>query len=68
MYDAFAVCMANMFSGRGARKQSYMERPVDIFPLSEEEKKRREREEFEKMQIAMEEMVRRQKRKKQKGE
>ena len=69
VYDAFVVCMANMFSGRGAKKQNYLERPVDIFPLTEEEKKQREREEMEKMQIAMEEMVRRQKRKKkQKGE
>ena len=39
VYDAFVVCMANMFSGRGAKKQSYLERPVDIFPLTEEEKK-----------------------------
>jgi hypothetical protein len=69
VYDAFAVCLANMFSGRGAKKEKYFERPVDIFPLTEEEKKQREREEMEKMQVAMEEMVRRQKRKKkQKGE
>ena len=69
VYDAFAVCMANVFSKRGAKKQEYLERPVDIFPLTEAEKKRREQEEYAKMQKAMESMVRKQKReKKSKGD
>jgi hypothetical protein len=67
-FDAFAVCLANVFAKRGAKKQVYIERPIDIFPLSESEKKRREAEEYEKMQKAMEAMMRKQQReKKSKG-
>ena len=66
VYDAFAVCLANAFSKRGAKKEKYFERPVDIFPLSEDEKKRREREERTKMQKAMESMVKKQRREKKK--
>ena len=69
VYDAFAVCMANAFSKRGAKKQEYLERPVDIFPLTEAEKKRREQEEYAKMQQAMEVMARKQRKaKKSKGD
>ena len=46
VYDAFAVCMKNAFSKRGAKKEQYIEKPFDIFPLTESEKKRREREEL----------------------
>lgn len=69
VYDAFAVALANIFSKRGSRKQVYLERPIDIFPLTTVEKKRREQEEYAKMQQAMEEMIRKQQRtKKPKGE
>lgn len=69
MYNAFAVCLGNAFRKKGSKLQEYPEKPIDIFPLTKREKKRREAEEQAKMQKAMEEMVRRQrKRKKQKGE
>ena len=69
VYAAVAVCMANVFSKRGAKKHNYLERPMDIFPLTEREKKKREKEEYAKMQQAMEAMVRKQRReKKQKGD
>lgn len=64
VFDAFAVCLANAFSKRGAKKQTYIEKPIDIFPLTEREKKRREAEENAKMQAAMEAMAREQRRKK----
>ena len=66
--DAFAVCLKNAFSNRGAKKENYLERPIDIFPLSEGEKKRREQMEYEKMQEAMKAMQRQQRKKKQKGD
>ena len=62
--DAFAVCLANAFAKRGAKKMEYIEKPIDIFPLTESEKKRREQEENRKMQQAMETMIRQQQRKK----
>lgn len=69
VYDAFAVCLANAFSKRGSKKHDYLEKPVDLFPLTEREKKRREQQELAKMQQAMEAMVRKQQRmKKQKGD
>ena len=67
VYDAFAVCMANAFSKRGAKRLNYLERPIDIFPPSEKEKKRREQMEYAKMQKAMEQMALAQRRKKAKG-
>ena len=66
VYDAFAVSMANVFAKRGAKKEKYLERPIDIFPLDENEKKRREEEEYAKMQKAMESMVRKQRKAKKK--
>lgn len=67
VYDAFAVCMANAFAKRGAKKENYLEKPVDIFPLTDAEKKRREQEERGKMQQAMEAIARKQRRKKKQG-
>lgn len=67
VYDAVAVCMANAFGKRGAKKQNYIEKPIDIFPLTEREKKRREQEEYAKMQRAMETMRQQQQRRKAKG-
>ena len=69
IYDAFAVCMANAFGKRGSKKQQYVDKPFDIFPLTEQEKRQREQEEYKKMQQAMEAMIRKQQRdKKQKGD
>lgn len=62
IYDAFAVCLSNAFSKSGAKKQNYIERPIDIYPPTEEEKKRREREEYKKMENAMKTMIARQRR------
>ena len=64
VFDAFAVCLANVFAKRGSKKQTYIEKPIDIFPLTEREKKRREEAENAKMQAAMEAMAREQRRKK----
>ena len=49
-YDAVAVCLNNVLSKRGSEKPQYVERPFDIFPLTEREKKQREMEERAKMQ------------------
>lgn len=69
VYDAFAVVMANAFSKRGAKKYDYIEKPFDLFPLSDEKKKKRVQEEYAKMQKALEDMARKQRRKKkQKGD
>lgn len=67
VYDAFAVCMANAFAKRGAKKENYLEKPVDIFPLTDSEKERREQEERDKMQKAMEAIASKQRRKKKQG-
>lgn len=64
VFDAFAVCLANAFAKRGSKKQNYIEKPIDIYPLTEREKKRRKAEENAKMQAAMEAMVREQRQKK----
>lgn len=69
VYDAFAVCMANAFGKRGSKKFTYIEKPIDIFPLTKREKKIREQQEYAKMQEAMEAMRKKQQRtKKQKGD
>lgn len=67
-YDAFSVTLANAFRSKGAKRQNYFEKPIDIFPLTEAEKQRREREEYAKMEAAMKAMVRKQKAKKTKGD
>lgn len=69
VYDAFSVCLSNFFRKKGATKQEYIERPVDIFPITEKEKRKREREEREKVMMALQEMQRAQQvRKAQKGD
>ena len=68
VYDAFAVCMSNAFNKRGSKRQNYFEKPIDIFPLTEREKKEREQAEFAKMQAAMESMIQEQRRKKKQGD
>ena len=67
VFDAFAVCLANAFAKRGSKKQTYLEKPIDIYPLTTAEKKRREAEENIKMQQALEAMARKQRREKNKG-
>ena len=69
VYDAFAVCLANAFAKKGSKAHNYIEKPLDIFPLTEREKKRREQEERDKMQKALEAMrAEQQRKKKQKGD
>ncbi len=58
--DAVGVALQNAFAKRGAKKEKYIERPIDIFPLTEAEKARREEEEMKKMQAAMEAMAKKQ--------
>ena len=65
VYDALAVALSNAFAKRGAKAQTYIERPIDIFPPSEEEKKRREAEEYRKMEAAMKAMIAKQQAEKQ---
>ena len=67
IYDAFAVCLSNAFAKRGAKKEEYISKPFDIFPLTEQQKKQREKEEMMKMQQAMEAMIRKQQSDKHKG-
>ena len=67
VYDALAVALSNAFGKRGSKKLNYIERPVDIMPLTEEEKRRREAEEYKKMDAAMRAMIARQKSEKAKG-
>lgn len=67
-YDAVAVSLSNAFRGKGDKRQNYLERPIDIYPLTEQEKARREKEEQVKMEAAMKAMVRRQKRESKKDE
>ena len=66
VYDAFAVCLANAFSKRGAKKKDYIEKPIDIFPLTEKENKKRVKEEYAKIQQVMEAMARKQRQQKKK--
>lgn len=69
VFYAFTVCLANAFAKRGAKKQNYIEKPIELFPLTEREKKRKELEEQQKMQQAMEAIARKQRMvNKQKGE
>ncbi len=56
IYDAVAVCLQNVLRKRGQKRESYIEKPIDIFPLTPTEKKRREREEMIKTQKTLEQM------------
>lgn len=67
-YDAFTVVLSNAFRSKGAKRQKYMEKPMDIFPLTAAEKQRREREEYAKMEAAMKAMVRKQRAEKSKDD
>ena len=67
-FDAISVSLANSFSKSGSKKQTYIERPVDIYPPSEEELKRREQAEYKKIEETMKAMIRAQKAQKKQGE
>ena len=56
-YDALAVALQNVLRKCGQNRENYIEKPLDIFPLTQREKKRREREQMLKTQKAMEQMV-----------
>lgn len=60
--NAVSVSIANAFSKRGSKAKTYFEKPIDIFPLTDEKKKLIEKEEYDKMQLAMEAMIRKQQR------
>ena len=64
IYDAVAVCLGNAFSKKGSKKLNYLEHPIEIFPLTEQQKKEKEKIEMAKMQKAMEAMAKRQRQKK----
>lgn len=64
IYDAVAVCLQNVFRDRGQKREHYMESPLDIFPLTDKEKKAREREEMIKMNKQFEQIRAAQARKK----
>lgn len=68
VFDAVSVALANAFGKKGAGKKQYIEKPIDIFPLTEQEKKQREREEMAKMEIAMKSMIRKQRANTTKGD
>lgn len=55
-YDALAVCLQNVLRKKGQKRENYIERPIDIFPLTPSEKKRREREKLVNTQKALEQM------------
>lgn len=44
VYDAIAVCLQNVLRKKGQKRENYIDKPIDIFPLTPAEKKRRERE------------------------
>lgn len=56
-YDAVAVCLQNVLRKRGAKHTNYLERPIDIFPLTAKEKKQREREEMIKTQKELQSLM-----------
>jgi len=35
IYDAFGVVLANAFSSKGSKKQSYIEKPIELFKKKE---------------------------------
>ncbi len=55
-YDALSISLYNVLRKRGQKRENYLEKPLDIFPLTPAEKKRREREEMLKMQKTLEQM------------
>lgn len=56
IYDAIVVCLHNVLRKRGQKCDNYIEKPIDIFPPTPAEKKRREREAILKTQKTLEQM------------
>lgn len=56
IFNAVAVCLQNVLRKKGQKRENYIDKPLDIFPLTKAEKKRREREDMLKMQRALEQM------------
>ncbi len=48
-HDAFAVVLSNAFAAKGSVPKKYLEKPLDIFPKTEEEKQAEEERELRKM-------------------
>jgi len=67
-YEALSVSLYNILRKRGQKCENYREKPLDIFPLTPAEKKRREREEMLKTQKTLEQMMAAQKARKKKSE
>ncbi len=67
IYDAIAVCFQNVLKKKGQKSEKYLEKPIDIFPLTKREKKRREQQEIANTQKVFEQMVAAQKAKKKKS-
>lgn len=68
IYDAIAVVLQNVLRKRGQKRENYIEKPLDIFPLTPAEQKRREREEILKTQKTLEQMRQNQIARKKKSE
>lgn len=67
-YGALSVSLYNVFKEHGQKRKNYLEKPLDIFPLTPAEKKRREHEEMLKTQKTLEQMMAAQKARKKKSE
>lgn len=62
--DAFAVVLSNAFAKKGSKKSKYLEEPIQLFPLTEEEKKEKEIQEYEKINQQLHRLKQTQKNKK----
>lgn len=49
VYAGISIALANAFRKKGQKTHNYLEKPIDIYPPTKAEKKRREREEYEKI-------------------
>lgn len=58
IYAAFDIVLANAFRKRGQKAANYIEKPIDLFPLSEREKRRREQIEANRIAKQFEAMAR----------
>jgi len=50
IFDAVIVSLQNVLRKRGQKREMYIDKPFDIFPLTKYEKQQRELEEIQKMQ------------------
>lgn len=65
--DALSVVIGNSFGGKGQKKRKYMENPIRITPLTEQEKIEQQQREWEKIDRALHEMKAEQTRRKRKA-